>query len=115
MIVLEAMALVLLVTSHAAPFDPLWSTVLSDSAMTASPLHLSLLDLAGGTGLQLATAATVEHGRTGIRFGLGFDEMVATSKNLLDGVNVPLAISERVFLLTTPCDKRFQFTLQITW
>jgi hypothetical protein len=41
--------------------------------------------------------------------------MVATSKNLLDGVNVPLAISERVFLLTTPCDKRFQFTLQITW
>jgi hypothetical protein len=115
MIVIEAMALAQLGASQAVALDPLWSTVLSDSAMTASQFRLSLLDMAGGTGLQLATAAVLEHTGKGIRFGLGFDEMVATSKSLLDGVNMPVAISERVFLLTTPCDKRFQFTLQITW
>ncbi|WP_447986999.1 hypothetical protein [Nitrospira sp. Nam74] len=115
MIVIEAMALALVGASQAAALDPLWSTVLSDSAMTTSQLRLSLLDMAGGTGLQLVTATTLEHGGKGLRFGLGFDEMVATSKNLLDGVNLPVPISERLFLLTTPCDKRLQFTLQITW
>ena len=114
-IVIAAMALVLLGTSGATAFDPLWSTMLSDSAMTASQLRLSLLDMGGGAGLQLVTAATPEHGGKGLRFGLGFDEMVATSKNLLDGLNMPVAISERLFLLTTPCDKRVQFTVQITW
>jgi hypothetical protein len=109
-------AVTLLAISPSTAFDALWSTVLSESVLSASELQLSLLNLAGGTGLQFATAGAAEHGGKGIRFGLGFDDMVAPSRNPLDDAgNVPMAVSDRLFLLTTPCDKRFQFTLQITW
>lgn len=114
-ILVGAVALTLLAISPSTAFDALWSTVLSPWALPTSELHVSVLSFAGGTGLQLATAAAMEKGGKGIRFGFGFDDMIATSRNSLDGINVPVAVSDRLFLLTTPCDKRFQFTLQITW
>lgn len=110
-----AIALTLLAISPSTAFDPLWSTVLSESVLSGSELQLSLLNWTSGTGLQFATAAASEHGGKGIRFGVGIDDMVAPSRNALDGASLPATTSERLFLSTTPCDKRFQFTFQITW
>ena len=115
LILLGALSVTQMTLSPSTAFEALWSTVLPDSALSASELRLSLLDLAGGTGLQFATAATLGHGGTGIRVGLGFDDLVTTPRNPLDGVKLPVAPSDRLFLLTTPCDKRFQLTIQITW
>ena len=109
-----AIALTLLAISPSTAFDPFWSTVFSESVLSGSELQLSLLNLGRGTGLQFATAAATEHGGKGIRFGVGFDDMVVPSRNALDGASLPGATSERLFLSTTPCDKRFQFTFQIT-
>src|SRR5690242_4085995 len=114
-ILLGALSLTLLAGSPSSAFEALWSTVLPESALSASDLRLSLLDLAGGTGLQFATAGTLGHGGTGIRVGFGFDDMVPTPRNALDGAKLPVALSDRLFLLTTPCDKRFQLTIQFTW
>src|SRR5215212_5625575 len=93
LILLGALSLTLLAGSPSTAFEALWSTVLPESALSASALRLSVLDLAGVSGLQFATASTAEHGRTGIRFGLGFDDMVATPRNALDGAKLPVAPS----------------------
>ena len=113
LILVGTVALVLLATSPSLAFDALWSTVLSDPVLSASELHVSVLSFAGETGLQLAAASA--GGRKGLQFGFGYDDMISASRNGLDGSKTPLAISDQVFLLTTLCDKRFQFTLRITW
>jgi hypothetical protein len=108
-------SLTLLIISPSTAFDALWATVLSDLALPMSELHVSIFSFAGEAGLQLAAASALERGGKSLQFGVGYDDMVSASRNALDGSNAPLAISERVFMLTTPCDKRFQFTLRITW
>ncbi len=113
LILVGAVALTLLAISPSMAIDALWSTVLSDWALPTSDLHVSVLSFSGETGLQLAAASA--RGGKGLQFGVGYDDMIAAARNGLDGSNAPLAISDRVFLLTTACDKRFQFTLRITW
>ena len=115
LVVIGAIGCSVLAVCPSQGFDTLWSTVLSNWVFPMSELHVSILSLAGETGLQLATASATEAGGKSFRFGLGYDDMVGTSRSPLDGSNVPPAISERLFLLTTPCDKRFQFTIRITW
>ena len=110
-----AMALTLLSIAPSFAFDPLWSTLLTDWGFSTSGLHLSVLSVAAENGLQLASATALDQRGKGLRLGLGYDDMVSASRNALDGSNVPLAISERIFLLTTRCDKRFQLMLQFSW
>jgi hypothetical protein len=93
----------------------LWSAVLSDWALPTSELHVSMFSFVEPAGLQLAAASALERDGKGLRLGFGYDDMVSAAFNSLNGSNTPLAISDRMFLLTTPCDKRFQFTLRITW
>lgn len=57
----------------------------------------------------------LDHRGKGLRLGFGYDDMVSASRNSLDGSNVPLAISDQMFVSTARCDKRFQFTLEIRW
>ncbi|HKN86125.1 MAG TPA: hypothetical protein VJV04_04655 [Nitrospiraceae bacterium] len=115
LIFVGAVSHILLAISASFAFDALWGTVLSDSAVTTSELHVSLFSFAGETGLQFAAASALDRWGKSVQFGLGYDDMVPTFLNALDGSNAPLGISDRVFMLTTPCDKRFQFTLRITW
>jgi hypothetical protein len=115
LILVGAVTLTLLAISPSAAFDALWGTVLSDWAFPTSELHVSVFSFAGETGLQLAAASALEPGGKSLQFGVGYDDMVSASRNTLDGSNAPLAITDRVFMLTTPCDKRFQFTFRITW
>lgn len=114
-ILVGAVVLTLLAISPSTAFDALWSTVLSDWALPTSDLHVSVFSFAGETGLQLAAASALERGGKGLQFGVGYDDMVTASRNPLEGSKAPLAISDRLFMLTTPCDKRFQLTLRITW
>jgi hypothetical protein len=107
-------ALTVVATSPAFGWDALWSTVLSDQRL-ATEVEVSAFSLEGDTGLQVAAASARDHTGKGIRLGIGYDNMVKPSRTSLEGSMVPLAISDRLFLLTTPCDKRFQFTLQISW
>lgn len=112
-----ALALGLIAVSPAAA-DDLWgSTALSDWFVSASGLHVTVFDYRGDTGLQVTALSSQIFQRWGqsLKVGLGYDDMVFTAKSHLDGSPSPLAISDRLFLLHTPCDKRFQFTLQITW
>jgi hypothetical protein len=110
-----AMALTLLSIAPSFAFDPFWSTLLTDWGVSTSGLHLSVLSVAAENGSQLASATALDQRGKGLRFGLGYDDMVSASRNVLDGSNVPLAISDRMFLLTTRCDKRFQLMLQFSW
>ena len=89
----SAMVLTLLSISPSFGFDPFWSPVLTDWGLSASGLHLSVLSFAPERGLQL----------------------VSESRDALDGLNLPLAVSDQIFVSTTRCDKRFQFTLEIRW
>jgi hypothetical protein len=89
--------------------------VLTDSGLSASGSHLSVVSVSPERGLQLATVTALDHRGKGLRFGLGYDDMVWASRHALDGSNIPLAISEQMFLSTARCDKRFQFTLEIRW
>jgi hypothetical protein len=75
--------------------------VLSDPILPASELHISVLSFGGERGLQLA-AASAGRGKR-LQFGFGYDDMIAASRNVMDGSKAPLAISDQVFLLTTPC------------
>ena len=115
LILVGAIGLVFPALSPASAFDALWSTVLSEGAIPTSDLHVSLLSFAGETGLQLAAASTLDRGGKGLRIGFGYDDMLAASRNPLDGSSLPPAIPDRLFLLQTLCDKRFQFTFRITW
>ena len=115
LIFVGAISLILLAISPSMAFDALWGTVWSDSALPASELHVSLFSFAGEMGLQLAAASALDRCGKSLQFGLGYDDMVPTFLNALDGSNAPLGITDRVFMLTTPCDKRFQFTFRITW
>jgi hypothetical protein len=102
--------------SPSSASDDWWSATLSEF-LTSSEVHISVLDYKADNGLQV-TAVSGGWLRTwGQRFsiGIGFDDMVSTFHNPLDGSTIPPPISERLFLLHTPCDKRFQFTLKITW
>lgn len=111
-----ALALSLTVISPSWASDAMWSSLLSDF-LTSSELQISLLDYKADTGLQLTAISSGLLRAWGQRvsFGIGYDDMVSTFRNALDGSTLPPPIAERLFLLHTPCDKRFQFTLQITW
>jgi hypothetical protein len=74
-----------------------------------------VLSFAPERGLQLATVTALDHRGKGLQFGLGYDDMVSESRDALDGLNLPLAVSDQIFVSTTRCDKRFQFTLEIRW
>jgi hypothetical protein len=115
LIVIDAIGLIFLAISPAPAFEALWSAVLSDWALPTSELHVSMFSFVEPAGLQLAAASALERDGKGLRLGFGYDDMVSAAFNSLNGSNTPLAISDRMFLLTTPCDKRFQFTLRITW
>jgi|SRR5579884_4293619 len=96
--------------------DSFWTVILSDPALPAPTLMLSLFSYRGAAGLQLATVTrSPMPGATGFNIGLGYDDMVFRFQNLLDGSRVPPTITERWFLLHTGCDQRFQLTVQITW
>jgi hypothetical protein len=110
-----AMALPFLSIAPSFALDPFWSTVLADWGFSSSGLHLSVLSVAADNGLQLASATALDQRGKGLRIGFGYDDMVSASRTALDGSNVPVAISDRMFLLTTRCDKRFQFMLQFSW
>ncbi len=96
--------------------DDWWSAPLSEF-LTSSELHISVLDYKADTGLQVTAVSSGLLRTWGQRvsIGIGYDDMISTFENSLDGSTIPPPISERLFLLHTPCDKRFQFTLQITW
>jgi hypothetical protein len=111
----SAMVLTLLSISPSFGFDPFWSPVLTDWGLSASGLHLSVLSFAPERGLQLATVTALDHRGKGLQFGLGYDDMVSESRVALDRLNLPLAVSDQIFVSTTRCDKRFQFTLEIRW
>src|SRR4051812_25808986 len=115
LIVIGALGLTFLAISPVLAFEALWSAVLSDWALPTSELHVSMFSFVESPGLQFATASALERDGKGLRLGFGYDDMVASTFNSFNGSNTPLAISDRLFLLTTPCDKRFQFTLRITW
>jgi len=100
--------------SPSLAWDALWSTIVSDERL-AFQVQVSAFSLEGDTGLQIAAASARDQTGKGIRIGFGYDNMVEASRKALEGSMVPLAISDRLFLLTTPCDKRFQFTLQVSW
>ena len=111
-----AIALSLIANSPSWATDALWSSPLSEF-LTSSGLHISVLDYKAATGLQVTAVSSGVLKIWGQRFsiGVGYDDMVSTFRSALDGTVIPPPISERLFLLHTPCDKRFQFTLQITW
>ena len=111
-----ALSLTLSTTSSSWAGDDWWSASLSEF-LTSSELHISVLDYKADKGLQVTAVSGGLLRTWGQRFsiGIGYDDMVATFHNPLDGSTIPPPISERLFLLHTPCDKRFQFTLQITW
>jgi hypothetical protein len=79
--------------------------------MDLTPLGLSLLNAKGDSGFQLAL---IQWGATQ-RFsvGLGYDDMVTSAQRGGEQQHVP--ITEQLFLLQTPCDKRFQFTVRFRW
>ena len=114
-----AVTLALAVTLSAVP--PLWAGDDWSSAVSeffvSSELHISMLDYKADTGLQVTAVSSGSLRIWGQRFsiGIGYDDMVSTFHNPFDGNIIPPPISERFFLLHTFCDKRFQFTLQITW
>lgn len=100
----------------AAERDVFWSAILSDPRLSSPALMLSLFSYRGEAGLQLAhIARQAAQGSTGFNLGLGYDDMVLGFQNVLDGSPLPPPITERLFLLHTGCDKRFQLTFQITW
>ena len=113
-----ALALVLTLSAMSPSWanDDWWSVPLSEY-LTFSELQISLLDYKADTGLQVTAVSSGLLRTWGQRFsfGIGYDDMISTFHNPLDGSAIPPPISERWFLLHTPCDKRFQFTLQITW
>lgn len=114
-----AVALALAVTL--STISPLWASDDWSSAVSeffiSSELHISMLDYKADTGLQVTAVSSGLLRIWGQRFsiGIGYDDMVSTLRNPFDGNTIPPPISERLFLLHTLCDKRFQFTLQITW
>jgi hypothetical protein len=93
-----------------------WPSTVSEFFIS-SELHISMLNYKADTGLQVTTVSSRLLRIWGHRFsiGIGYDDMVSTFHNPLDGNTTAPPISERLFLLHTLCDKRFQFTLQITW
>lgn len=111
-----ALSITLTMISFSWASDDWWSAPLSE-VLTSSGLHISVLDYKADSGLQVTAVSSGLLRAWGQRFsiGIGYDDMVSTLQNPLDGSTLPPPISERLFLLRTPCDKRFQFTLQITW
>jgi hypothetical protein len=109
-------ALALSIISPSWASDALWSSPLSE-LLTSSELHISVLDYGADTGSQVTAISSGLLKTWGQRFsvGIGYEDMVSTFRNALDGTTIPPPISERLFLSHTPCDKRFQFTLKITW
>ena len=80
-----------------------------------TPLSLSILNLKGDSGFQLAVFSSSMKWGSAQRFslGVGYDDIVAS--HLDGGVRHDVPITERLFLLQTPCDKRFQLTVQFRW
>ena len=78
----------------------------------ADPLGLSILNFKGDSGLQLAVVSgTMKWGAAqGFSIGVGYEDMMTSVQHAGGRPDVP--ITERLFLLQTPCDKRFQFTVQ---
>jgi hypothetical protein len=114
-----AVAVGLLSLSTISPLwasDDWWSAPMSEF-LTSSKLHISVLDYKADTGLQVTAVSSGFLRIWGQRFtiGIGYDDMVSTFHNPLDGSTIPPPISERLFLFHTFCDKRFQFTMQIIW
>src|SRR5688500_4867441 len=109
-----AVTLALAVTLSAV--SPLWAGDVWSSAVSeffgSSELHISMLDYKADTGLQVTAVSSGSLRIWGQRFsiGIGYDDMVSTFHNPFDGNIIPPPISERLFLLHTFCDKRFQFT-----
>jgi hypothetical protein len=79
------------------------------------PLSLSIFNMKGDNGFQLAIVSGRLKPGAAQRFsvGLGYDDMVTSSQH--DGVRQGVPIPEQLFLLQTSCDKRFQITLQFRW
>jgi len=78
-------------------------------------LGLSILNLKSDSGLQLAVFASSIKWGAAQRFsvGVGYDDMVTAHDD--GSVRQDMPITERLFLLQTPCDKRFQLTVQFRW
>ncbi|WP_447977371.1 hypothetical protein [Candidatus Nitrospira bockiana] len=102
-----------------AALDSVWSTVLWDPLLPSMVLGVSVLSLKGDNGFQFAmlSAQRFASTHTRVAIGLGFDEMTQGRSEPVTGSGSGPAsdISERLFLLHTFCDKRFQLTFQITW
>jgi hypothetical protein len=79
------------------------------------PLGLSILNLKGDSGFQLAVVSGSLKLGVAQRFsvGVGYDDMVASSQD--GGVRRGVPVTEQLFLLHTSCDKRFQLMLQFRW
>ena len=79
------------------------------------PLGLSILNLSGDSGFQLAVLSSRLNLGTTHRFsvGIGYDDMVGTASQGEARQKIP--ITEQLFLLQTSCDKRVQLTLQFRW
>jgi len=94
--------------------DALWSRNLDTPFLDSPAFSVAVLDRKGESGLQLAiVSGSVGPGlNKRFSFGFGYDEMVQPWSYGSRGSG---GITEQLFLLQTPCDKRFQITLQLRW
>jgi hypothetical protein len=112
---LVTLTVIAIIAAETPAEDTMGWTLLGKTLVDLKPLSLSILNLKGDSGFQLALASgSLKFGATQhFSISLGYDDMVASPQH--GGMRQGVPITEQLFLLQTSCDKRFQVLLQFRW